>query len=37
MVTTGDTIALNNVYLGPDNTSYNNEIESEEETMLGEP
>lgn len=37
MVTTRDTTALNNAYPGPNNTSYNNEIESKEETMPGEP
>jgi hypothetical protein len=37
MVTTRDTIALNNAYPGPDSTSHNDETKSEEETMLGEP
>jgi hypothetical protein len=37
IITTGDTAALNNAYPGPDNTSYNNKTESEEETMPGEP
>jgi hypothetical protein len=37
MVTTRDTTALNNAYLSSNSISYNNKIESEEETMLGEP
>ena len=37
MVTAGDTVALDDAYPGPDSTSHNDEIESEEETMLGEP
>jgi hypothetical protein len=37
MVTTRDTIALNNAYPGPNSTSHNNKTESKEETMLGEP
>jgi hypothetical protein len=37
MVTTRDTVALDNAYPGPNSTSYNNKTESEEETMPGEP
>ena len=37
IVTTRDTAALNNAYPGPNSTSHNNKIESEEETMPGEP
>jgi hypothetical protein len=37
MVIAGDTVALNNAYPSPNSTSYDDEIESEEETMLGEP
>jgi hypothetical protein len=37
IVTARDTIALNNAYPGPNSTSHNNETESEEEIMPGEP
>jgi hypothetical protein len=37
IVTTRDTVALNNAYPGPNSTSHNNKTESKEETMPGEP